>query len=111
MSHRRLAVAGGAAVGALLRAAAPALAVVQPPDVGMSWEGIMALCALGTALAGIVAISIKFGGLAKEVEAIKSLRDEVSALRSDIGDMSRMVYEMRGAMRTTSRPPLEDRND
>lgn len=76
----------------------------------MSTELIVALCALATAVAGAGVGVFKFGALAKEVETIDQLRAEIAGLRSDVQDLSRMVYElkgaMRGSMRQPSRPPL-----
>jgi hypothetical protein len=82
------------------------LATVPVETIGMSAEMVVALCALGTAVAGAAVAIFKFGGLAKEVEAVKELKDEVAALRQTIVDLSNALSEMRGAMRAEAGRPM-----
>jgi hypothetical protein len=80
--------------------------------IKVSNEMIMALCALATALAGLLVFVWRGGQLAQQLETAKTMaedlskelkevraefKSEVDVLSEKIDGLTRMIYELRGA--------------
>jgi hypothetical protein len=68
---------------------------MNPP----SWEMIIGLCALGTAIGGILIGAIKLGSVLRHVEEHDTRFDKLDGQLNGTngsGGLARMIYEMKG---------------
>jgi hypothetical protein len=86
------------------------LAAAAPDGLSVSWEGIIGICALGTAVGGMFLVVFKFGQLSTQLDAAREQLSILSLARTadnaeltrKLDGLTRMVFEMRGARKRIS---------
>lgn len=103
--------------GAAIGAASPA--VQQGEGLSISTEMIVAVCAIVGVIGTILAVVFRGGQLSNQIDATKDLAEKLGAKvdehETKFDGLSRVIFEMRGAMQaqrsSPSRPPIGRTDD